>query len=63
VAEAFAHLGFAAYFRVELSWAKLLGAALLFAPVPAWRNEWAYACFTVNAGEGQTAVSGHSERS
>ena len=27
VAEAFTHLGFPAYFRVELSWAKLLGAA------------------------------------
>src|SRR5262245_43940798 len=28
VAEAFSHLGFPAYFRVELSWAKLLGVAL-----------------------------------
>ena len=28
VAEAFTHLGFPAYFRVELSWAKLLGASL-----------------------------------
>src|SRR5205809_8084222 len=27
VAEAFTHLGFPAYFRVELSWAKLLGGA------------------------------------
>jgi hypothetical protein len=31
-AEAFTHLGFPAYFRVELSWAKLLGVVLL-APV------------------------------
>src|SRR5260370_840839 len=30
VAEAFTHLGFPAYFRVELSWAKLLGVAMLF---------------------------------
>src|SRR5437660_10638582 len=35
VAEAFTHLGFPAYFRVELSWAKLLGVVLLLAPVPA----------------------------
>ncbi|HEU4386761.1 MAG TPA: DoxX family protein, partial [Blastocatellia bacterium] len=29
VAEAFTRLGFPAYFRVELSWAKLLGVVLL----------------------------------
>ena len=34
VAEAFAHLGFPAYFRAELSWAKFLGVALLLAPGP-----------------------------
>ena len=28
VAQAFTHLGFPAYFRVELSWAKLLGVGL-----------------------------------
>ena len=43
VAEAFAHLGFPAYFRMELSWAKLLGVALMLAPVPARLKEWAYA--------------------
>src|SRR5215813_2001885 len=44
VAEAFSHLGFpAAYFRVELSLAKLLGVLLLLAPVPARLKEWAYA--------------------
>ncbi len=32
VAEAFTHLGFPAYFRVELSWAKLLGVVLILAP-------------------------------
>jgi hypothetical protein len=45
VAEAFARLGFPDYFRVELAWAKLLGVALLLAPVPARMKEWAYAGF------------------
>jgi hypothetical protein len=45
VAEAFAHLGFPAYFRVELACAKLLGIVLLLAPVPARLKEWAYAGF------------------
>src|SRR4030088_974400 len=40
VAEAFTHLGFPAYFRVELSWAKLLGVVLMLAPVPARLKEW-----------------------
>ena len=47
VAEAFTHLGFPAYFRVELSWAKLLGVVLLLAPVAAWLKEWAYAGFAI----------------
>ena len=47
VAEAFKHLGFPAYFRVELSWAKLLGVVLLLAPVPARLKEWAYAGFAI----------------
>jgi len=46
--EVFAHLGFPAYFRVELSWAKLLGVVLLLAPVPARVKEWAYAGFAIN---------------
>ena len=50
VAEAFAHLGFPAYFRVELSWAKLLGVVLLLAPVPARLKEWAYAGFAITLG-------------
>jgi hypothetical protein len=50
VAEAFAHLGFPAYFRVELSWAKFLGIALLLAPVPARLKEWAYAGFAITLG-------------
>ena len=47
VAEAFTHLGFPAYFRVELSWAKFLGVALLLAPVPARLKELAYAGFAI----------------
>ena len=47
VAEAFAHLGFPDYFRVELAWAKLLGVALLLAPVSARLKEWAYAGFAI----------------
>jgi hypothetical protein len=45
VAEAFTHLGFPAYFRVELSLAKLLGVLVLLAPMPARLKEWAYAGF------------------
>jgi len=48
VAEAFSHLGFPAYFRVELSLAKLLGVVLLLAPVPARAKEWAYAGFAID---------------
>lgn len=48
VAEAFTHLGFPAYFRVELSWGKLLGVALLLAPAPARLKEWAYAGFAID---------------
>ena len=48
VAEAFTHLGFPAYFRVELSWAKLLGVVLMLAPVPARLKEWVYAGFAID---------------
>ena len=48
VAEAFKHLGFPAYFRVELSWAKLLGVLLLLSPVPPRLKEWAYAGFAID---------------
>jgi|SRR6516225_2324312 hypothetical protein len=48
VAETFTHLGFPAYFRVELSWAKLIAVVLILAPVPARLKEWAYAGFAVN---------------
>ena len=56
VAEAFAHLGFPDYFRVELSLAKLLGVVLLLAPVPARLKEWAYAGFAIDLG---SAVIAH----
>src|SRR5437899_3609015 len=52
VAEAFTHLGFPDYFRVELSWAKLLGVALMLAParvsLTANLKEWAYAGFAID---------------
>ena len=48
VAEAFRHMGFPGYFRVELSWAKLVGVALLLAPVPSRMKEWAYAGFAID---------------
>jgi len=47
VAQAFQHLGFPDYFRVELSWAKFLAIAVLLAPVPARLKEWAYAGFAI----------------
>ena len=48
VGDAFARLGFPSYFRVELSLAKLLGVALILAPVPARLKEWAYAGFAID---------------
>ena len=48
VAAAFAHLGFPAWFRIELSLAKLAGLAALLVPmVPARLKEWAYAGFAI----------------
>lgn len=48
VAGAFEHLGFPAYFRVELSAAKIIGVLLLLAPVPSRVKEWAYAGFAID---------------
>src|SRR5215813_5309426 len=48
VAQSFVHFGFPAYFRVELSWAKLIGIVLILAPVPARLKEWAYAGFAID---------------
>ena len=54
-AQAFTRLGFpAAYFRVELSWAKVAGVAALLVPMVPARGviyvikEWAYAGFAIN---------------
>ena len=65
-AQAINRLGFPSYFRVELACAKLLGVAVLLAPVPARLKEWAYAGFAINLisalvahlsmGEGAAAV-------
>jgi hypothetical protein len=56
VAEAFTRLGFPDYFRVELAWAKLVGAILLLAPVPERLKEWTYAGFAFTLG---SAVIAH----
>ncbi len=55
VSQAFAQLGFPDYFRVELSWAKLVGVLLLVAPVPARLKEWAYAGFAIDLGSAVVA--------
>ena len=48
VASAFAHMGFPAYFRIELSWAKFAGVAVLLIPkISARLKEWAYAGFAI----------------
>src|SRR5215470_10381640 len=47
-AQAITRLGFPAYFRVELAWAKLIGVVVLLAPVPTRLKEWAYAGFAIN---------------
>ena len=56
VAEAFTHLGFPGYFRVELACAKFLVIVLLLAPVPARLKEWVYAGFAIDLG---SAVIAH----
>jgi len=56
VAAAFTHLGFPDYFRIELTWAKLIGLVLLLAPVPVRLKEWVYAGFAFTLG---SAVIAH----
>ena len=47
--QAFTHLGFPQYFRVELAVFKILGVLALLIPiVPARLKEWAYAGFFIN---------------
>jgi uncharacterized membrane protein YphA (DoxX/SURF4 family) len=43
--QAFQHLGYPQYFRIELAIAKVIGAVLLLAPVGARIKEWTYAGF------------------
>jgi hypothetical protein len=43
--DAFKHLGFPGYFRIELAIAKIIGVAVLLAPVNARLKEWVYAGF------------------
>jgi len=45
--QAFLHLGFPDYFRIELAFAKLTGAVLLMIPLSTRIKEWAYAGFTI----------------
>lgn len=45
---AFQHLGYPDYFRTMLGVAKLLGVVALWAPVPRFLREWAYAGFVIN---------------
>ncbi len=47
VEQAFQHLGYPGYFRVELAVAKLAGAILLLAPIASRIKEWAYAGFFI----------------
>ena len=47
MAQAFHHLGYPDYFRVELAIGKVLGAILLIAPVSAKIKEWVYAGFVI----------------
>ena len=44
---AFIHLGFPSYFRIELAIAKLIGAILILTPVPSRFKEWVYAGFAI----------------
>jgi hypothetical protein len=45
--QAFHHLGYPDYFRVELAIGKLIGAILLLAPLSGKIKEWVYAGFTI----------------
>lgn len=47
VAENFRKMGFQDFFRIELGIAKIIGAILLLAPVPARVKEWTYAGFGI----------------
>ena len=63
-AHAFTRLGFASNaFRVELSWAKIVGVVVLLIPTfPARVKEWAYAGFAINLVSALIAHSSISDR-
>ena len=63
-ADAFTRLGFpSAWFRAELSWAKVAGVAVLLIPIfPARLKEWAYAGFAINLVSAQIAHLSISDR-
>lgn len=46
--QAFQHLGYPDYFRIQLAIAKLLGIIVLVAPFPLRIKEWAYAGFAIS---------------
>src|SRR3982751_4430043 len=47
IKQAFVHLGFPSYFRVELAIAKIIGAVILLIPVQSKIKEWVYAGFAI----------------
>ena len=47
IRQAFHHLGFPDYFRIELAVAKLIGAVLLLVPLTIRIKEWVYAGFAI----------------
>lgn len=48
MAEGFKHMGFPSYFRIELAFAKIIGAVVLLIPVlPVKLKDWAYAGFGI----------------
>lgn len=57
VQQGFQHLGLPNWFRIELAFAKFIGAAVLLAPVAARFKEWAYAGFGITL---VSAFIGHS---
>jgi hypothetical protein len=46
IKQAFQHLGFPDYFRIELAVAKIFGAIILLVPIKGAIKEWAYAGLT-----------------
>lgn len=45
--QAFQHLGYPSYFRIELAIAKLIGVVLLLTPLARSVKEWTYAGFAI----------------